>query len=150
MTTSKIRIRELNNIINRFPKEFYKIYSNNDIFKNNKIYKIYVKDYNQENIIITENIDVFYKMNGENDDMIDILEKYDNRDVIYIDKYGLQHINFFDILVGLDNLEFNWSKNKFYYKYKHKKINHLKTNEKNNLIKYLKNKKDTFEHNISD
>ena len=147
MVTTTVRIKELNNIINRFPKEFYKIYSHNEVFKSNKIYKVYMKEYNQENIIITENIENFYK---ENEDITDILEKYNNKEVIYIDKYGIQDINFFDLLIGLENLYFNWNKNKFLYKYNHKKINFLNINEKNNLIKYLKNKNDPFEKEMGD
>lgn len=139
---STITLIELNNIINRFPKEFYKIYSYNDFFKNNKIYKINIKQYNQENIIITENINNIYK--NDEEIIIDVIENYNDRDIIYIDKYGLQHINFFDILIGLDNLEFNWNKKKFCYKYKHKKVNFLNPNEKIKLIEYLKNKNDPF------
>ena len=57
---------------------------------------------------------------------------------------------FFDLLIGLENLYFNWNKNKFLYKYNHKKINFLNINEKNNLIKYLKNKNDPFEKEMGD
>jgi hypothetical protein len=136
-----IRVKELTNFINRFPKEFYKVYSYNEFFKNNRIYKIYFKEYDQENIIITENIYNFYK---NNEDVEDIIENYNNKDIIYVDNHGLQHINFFEMLIGLDDLEFNWNKNKFYYKYKRKKINFLNINEKTRLIEYLKNTNDPF------
>lgn len=140
--TTTIRTRELNNYINRFPKEFYRIYSYNKNFNNNKIYKIYIKEYEQENIIITENIYKFYK----NDDIIDIIEKYNNKDIIYLDNYG-SDINFFEILIGLDDLEFNWNKNKFVYKYKRKKINYLSIEEKYKLIEYLEDTKKPFYYN---
>jgi hypothetical protein len=134
-----ITIKELDNIINRFPTEFYRIYSCNSFFKNQKIYKIHEKEYKKKNIIITENINNFYE-----ETIIDVIEDYNDKDVIYLDRYGLQHRNFFDILNGLDNLEFNWNTNKFYYKDKHKKIHFLNINEKNNLIEYLQLKKDPF------
>lgn len=134
-----VTVKELNNFINRFPEEFYKIYSYNSFFNNNKIYKIYKKENKQKNIIITENINNFYT-----ETIIDVIEDYNNKDVIYLDKYGLQHRNFFDILNGLDNLEFNWTKNNFCYKGNHKKIHFLNINERNNLIEYLQFKKDPF------
>lgn len=136
---STIKVKELNNIIDRFPEEFYRVYSYNSFFKNNKIYKIYEKEYKQKNIVITENINNFYE-----ETIIDVIEEYNDEDVIYLDKYGIQHRNFFDILNGLDNLEFNWTKNKFFYRDKHKRIHFLNNNEKNNLIEYLQLKKDPF------
>ena len=137
MTT--IIIKELDNIINRFPKEFYRLYSCNSFFKNQKIYKIYEKEYKKYNIIITENIDNFYE-----ETIFDVIEDYNNKDIIYLDKYGLQHKIFFDILNGLDILFFNWNTNKFYYKDNHKRINFLNIDKKNNIIEYLKLKKDPF------
>ena len=91
MVTITIRIKELNNIVNRFPKEFYKTYSHSDIFKNNKIYKVYLKEYNQK--ILT----IYIKK-------VKIQQIYQK---LFIDKYGLQDIN---LLIGLDNLDFNWNK----------------------------------------
>ena len=61
-----------------------------------------------------------------------------------MDRYGLQHMIYFDILNGLDNLEFNWKTNKFNYKDQHKRINFLNINERNSIIEYLKFKKDPF------
>ena len=137
MTT--IIIKELNDIINRFPKEFYRLYSCNSFFKNQKIYKIYEKEYKKYNIIITENINNFYE-----ETIFDVIEDYDNKDIIYLDKYGLQHIIFFDILNGLDILFFNWNTNKFHYKDNHIRIHFLDIYEKSNIIEYLKLKKDPF------
>lgn len=136
-----ITIKELKNISNRFPPEFYNIYSYNSFFKNNKIYKINIKNNKQKNIIITENIDNFHE-----ETIIDTIEEYNDKDLIYLDKYGLLHNNFYNILRGLDILEFNWHKNKFYYKYENKKIHFLDVNEKNKLIKYLQYKTDPFLH----
>lgn len=137
MTT--ITVKELQNFNNRFPIEFYKIYSNNNFFKNNKMYIVNMKEYKRKNIIITENIDNFYK-----ETIIDVIEEYEDKSIIYLDRYGLLHINFFHILKGLDVLEFSWKKNKFCYKYNYKKVNFLNINEKNNFINYLENKKDPF------
>ena len=134
-----IIIKELDDIINRFPKGFYELYSCNIFFKKQRIYKIYEKEYKKYNIIITENIKNFYQ-----DTIFDVIEDYNNKDIIYLDKYGLQHVIFFDILNGLDKLFFNWNTNKFHYKDNYKKIHFLDINEKNNIIKYLKIKKDPF------
>jgi hypothetical protein len=134
-----ITIKELENINNRFPTEFYRIYSCNSFFKNQKIYKIHEKEHKKYNIIITEDINNFYEETIE-----DVIDDYNNKDIIYLDRYGLQHRIYFDILNGLDNLEFNWNTNKFNYKDKHKRINFLNISERNNIIEYLQFKKDPF------
>lgn len=134
-----ITIKELENINNRFPNEFYRIYSCNSFFKNQKIYKIHEKEHKKYNIIITEDINNLYEETIE-----DVIENYNNKDIIYLDRYGLQHRIYFDILNGLDNLVFNWNTNKFNYKDKHKRINFLNISERNSIIEYLQFKKDPF------
>lgn len=134
-----ITIKELENINNRFPNEFYRIYSCNSFFKNQKIYKIHEKEHKKYNIIITEDINNLYEETIE-----DVIEDYNNKDIIYLDRYGLQHRIYFDILNGLDNLVFNWNTNKFNYKDKHKRINFLNISERNSIIEYLQFKKDPF------
>ena len=93
----------------------------------------------KETIVIIKNIN-----NIHNDSLLDIILDYENQSVIYIDDKDESHTNFFDILIGLNNLVFNWNKNKFSYRNSYKKLSSLNTKEKQMLTEYLELKTDPF------
>lgn len=151
MTTSNIRrivfedvledvsiiIKELKNFNKRFPPEFYKIYSFNKSFSENKIYKT-IRKINKiriYNIIITKDI-----IELSDETIIEILEYYKDKDIIFTDNYGLDHKNFYNIFNNLDVLYFNWYKNKFYYNDRKSGSHFTNIYEKSKLIYYLKYK----------
>jgi len=138
-----ITIKLLMTFNKRFPPEIYELYSHNNFLKEKQIYKIITKNNKDKdkktNIIIIKNIN-----NLLNETIFDIIEEYDDKDIIYIDDYGLQYDNFYNIFNNLDILYFNWSKNKFFYKDR-KSGSHFKNNyEKLKLIYYIKHNDDPF------
>lgn len=136
-----ITIRELKNFMNRFPPEFYNIYSYNEFFKEKKIYKIITK-INQS---IKHNIIIIKYINNLCDEtIIDVLEDYKNFDIIVADDNCLEHTNFYNTFNGLDKLYFNWNKNEFHYNNKKSGSHFTNIYEKLKLIHYLKHKKDPF------
>lgn len=147
MSTSNIRtivfeeihiiIKELKDFNKRFPPEFYKIYSFNESFSKNKIYKI-IRKMNKiriYNIMITNDIKELSDYT-----IIDILEDYKDKEIIFTDNYGLDHKNFYNIFNNLDILYFNWYKNKFYYNDRKSGSHFTNIYEKLKLIYYLKYK----------
>src|SRR5690242_2503994 len=130
---TNIVIKELKNFDKRFPPEFYNIYSHNKNFSEKKIYKIIAKSTDitkKYNIILIKDINEI-----TNETIMDILEDYKNKEIIFIDDYGLEHDNFFNIFNGLDNIYFNWNKNSFHYKNK-KPGSHYKNNYKKSKLIY--------------
>lgn len=136
-----ITIKSLKTFNKRFPSEIFELYSHNNFLNEKNIYKIITKNkkYDKYNIIIIKNIN-----NLLNETVLDIIEEYDDKDIIYVDDYGLQHDNFYNVFNKLNILYFDWSKNKFFYKDR-KSGSHLKDNyEKLKLIYYIKHKSDPF------
>lgn len=134
-----ITIKELTNYKKRFPPEFYRIYSHNKDFVEKKIYKIILKNKKTKryNIILINDI---YKLYDET--IIDILENYNEKDIVFIDNYGLEHDNFYNIFDGINNIYFDWNKNTFYYNDKKSGSHYTNIYEKIKLIYYIEHKKD--------
>lgn len=138
---TNITIKELKYFNKRFPPEFYQIYSLNESFKEKKIYKIITKDKKNKkyNIIIIKDI-----INLCDETIIDVLENYKDRDIIFCDDSCIEHNSFYNIFDGLNILFFNWKKNNFYYNDKKSGSHFTNIYEKLKLIYYLKHKTDPF------
>ena len=132
-TLKKIKLNETILVI----KEFYNIYCINNFFSENKIYKVKKKNEKKEtiNIIIFKNID---EISAES--IVEILEEYNDKDVIFVNPDSLNHSVFYEVFRNLDLLYFNWSQKRFLYKDK-KSGSHFNNNHENlKLIYYLKYK----------